>query len=115
MKLIIEIILVLAVSAVNCEVILDPIYENAIPAIELPHNQEILKKLYPTYQPNKQHGNTRIANGWPAYRGQFPYQAFMYMIVPPFTSFCGGTFIKYNFVLTVSKTRLKLKVHILQI
>lgn len=46
--------------------------------------------------------NSRITNGWPAYRGQFPYQVYMYLVVPPYTSFCGGTFIKYNWVLTAS-------------
>lgn len=47
--------------------------------------------------------NRRVANGTQAQLGQFPYFASVSIFFnSTIRSFCGGTFIRYNFVLTVS-------------
>lgn len=103
MKLLAGVLLIFVICAVKSEVFLKRNYEAAVPALELPHNQEILKKLYPNYE--LQRDKSRISNGWPAYLGQFPYQALIYMILQSGMSFCGATFIKYNWLMSVSSIK----------
>lgn len=100
MKLELLYLVILTVVAVRCEFYLKPEHYNAIPALEMPHNKEVLQKLFPNY---RSQGDRRISNGWPAYLGQFPYQALVIMNLGNLgMSYCGGTFVRYNWVLTAA-------------
>jgi hypothetical protein len=86
----------------------DPVYfgeefKNAKPIEEHPAYKEVIDKLYPNKPINRKGG--RVLNGIPATFGQFPHQAFLNMYSPSAGGWylCGGSFIKYNFVLTVKK------------
>lgn len=58
-----------------------------------------LRNSLPTHEPIER----RITNGTRANLGQFPYQAFVMPISSTFQIYiCGGTLIRYNWILTVS-------------
>lgn len=77
-------------------------HRHAKPIEEHPDLKEVLNQFYPDNESNIRKGG-RILNGIPATLGQFPYQALLYMNNPTTGWYiCGGSFIKYNFVITVN-------------
>lgn len=74
--------------------------ENARDALEHPDLQEAVQKIFI--------GSTgggrghRIVNGIVAGSGQFPHQALLNMFGSAGTYMCGASFIRFNWVLTVS-------------
>lgn len=74
--------------------------KDAKPVEEFPDYKEVINKRYPD-RPSVRKGG-RILNGFPATFGQFPHQALLNMYDPATGWYiCGGSFIRYNFVLTV--------------
>lgn len=97
-------VFLIAIKVVYAELYQLPVYEGARDAIEAPRYQEILKKFLPNGQNLNSSRNGRIINGNVAELGQFPYQTLQYM-TPDGNAWytCGGSLIKRNWVLTVSR------------
>jgi hypothetical protein len=73
---------------------------DAKPIDDYPDYKAVIDKLYPDKSNNRKGG--RILNGIPARLGQFPHQALLNMYSSTSGWYiCGGSFIKYNLVLTV--------------
>lgn len=78
---------------------------NAKPIEEHPDFKRATANIF-LDNPKSNNRGGKIYNGQLAALGQFPYQAFLVMydstVTTPSWYYCGGSFIKYNFVLTVS-------------
>lgn len=83
----------------NCAVPRRELHPDAKPVFEHPKFDELRKKLFPGLQETK----GRIWNGNEAVRGQFPYQALLYMLDPAAGWYlCGGSFVRPKYVLSAA-------------
>lgn len=91
-------------------------HKGAKPVNEHPRLKNLFNGLKPNSTGLKR--GERVLNGIPASLGQFPHQALLYMFDPKVNGWylCGGSFIRYNFVLTVSfksfEKKVSLKFHV---
>lgn len=92
----------LAFTVGSCLVELDPELRNAKFATDDPRVSDVFAKLFGNVSESGRAG--RIVSGTPAKLGQFPYQSLQFMLQNIARSWymCGGSFIRYNWVLTVS-------------
>lgn len=100
--------IILIVSAIfaiaQCEFFIPEEFKNAKDISESPHMQEKLMNIYPQINDNDEVGKTPfIIGGSNATLGQFPHQVLIYIQVSASAVYiCGGSLIKYNWVLTAA-------------
>lgn len=78
--------------------------KDAKPAIENPRVGKVVKKLFSGVKLNEKKPvrQGKIVRGNTAVLGQFPYQALLFMYDQDGWYKCGGSFVKFNWVLSVS-------------
>jgi hypothetical protein len=78
--------------------------KDAKPAFENPRVGKNVKKLSPKVILNEKKPvrQSKIVRGNAAVLGQFPYQALLFMYDQEGWYKCGGSFVKFNWVLSVS-------------
>lgn len=91
-------------TSVNCLVEFNSEFKNAKSAIENPRINDIIKKLYGEDDKIGNGRGGRIVLGIPANWGEFPHQTLQFMQEANSNNIfmCGGSFVRYNWVLTVS-------------
>jgi hypothetical protein len=93
--------LVLAFSLGSCEFLLDERFRDAKPAWENPRISDFVQKLdFGAFDGIGRAG--KIIGGNPAKFKQFPHQALLFMNQGSAWYLCGGSFVRYNWILTVS-------------
>jgi Trypsin len=95
--------LLLIFSLGSCEFLLDEKFKDAKPAWENPRISNFMQKIVPaTFESFD--GIVRggkIIGGTPANFQQFPHQALLFMSQGQGWYLCGGSFVRYNWILTV--------------
>lgn len=88
------------VALASCTYPLKEEHRNAKPVMEHPRYRETIQKIFPGFSEQRK----RVFGGEPAVLGQFPFQSLLFMYDPVINGWymCGGSFVTYNWVLTVS-------------
>lgn len=81
------------------------IVKNAKPAIENPRVSKVAQKLFSggNLKESKPSRQGKIVRGNAAELGQFPHQTLLFMNDQAQWYKCGGSFVRFNWVLTVSE------------
>lgn len=98
MRLLILVFATLALA--SCAVTRRIIHKDVKPVFDHPKFEKLRNELY---SGATEEIKGRVWNGLEAQRGQFPYQALLFMLDPAAGWYlCGGSFVKYNYVLTAA-------------